>query len=68
MALSNYHDPTEKGSVKRRKKECNQTKIVMTAWLSHYQKLMKGVDLLDQIVGCYQYKHRSKGMMEEALQ
>ena len=49
MVLSNYHDPTEKGSVKRRKQEYNQTKVVVPACLSDYQKHMKGVDVLEQM-------------------
>jgi hypothetical protein len=28
--------------------------------LSHYQKHTKGVDLCDQIIGCYMSNHRSK--------
>ena len=38
MVLSDYHDPTEKGSVKRRKQERNQTEVVVAACLSDYQK------------------------------
>ena len=38
MVLSNYHDPTEKGSVKWRKQECNQTEVVVPLCLSDYQK------------------------------
>ncbi|KAL7406584.1 hypothetical protein ABVT39_022659 [Epinephelus coioides] len=60
MVLSNYHDPTEKGSVKRRKQELNQTEVVVPACLSDYQKPMKGADLLDQMVGYYQFQHCSK--------
>ena len=60
MVLSNYHDPTEKGSVKRRKQEYKQTKVVVPACLSDYQKHMKGVDVLEQMVGYYQFKHHSK--------
>ncbi|KAJ8405604.1 hypothetical protein AAFF_G00315840 [Aldrovandia affinis] len=60
MVLSNYHDPTEKGSVRRRRQGGTQTAVVVPACLSDYQKYMKGVDLLDQMIGYYQFQHRSK--------
>ena len=60
MVLSDYHDPTEKGSVKRRKQECNQIEVVVPTHLSDNQKHMKGVDVLEQMVGYYQFKHHSK--------
>ena len=42
MVLSNYHDPTERRSVKR-SRDHTQTKVVVPACLSDYQKHMKGV-------------------------
>ena len=51
MVLSNDYYPTEKGSVKRRKQECNQIEVVVPTHLSDNQKHMKGVDLLDQMIG-----------------
>ena len=56
MGLSNYYDPTEKGSVKRRKQECNQIEVVVPTHLSDNQKHMKGVDVLEQMVRYYQFK------------
>lgn len=38
MVLSNYHDPTEKESVKRRKQVCNETEVVVPTCFSDYQK------------------------------
>jgi hypothetical protein len=59
MVLSNFHDPTEHGSVKRRLGGQRQTDVHVPACLADYQKHMKGVDLLDQMVGYYQIHHRS---------
>ena len=59
MVLSNYHDPTERASVKRRKQARNPTKVVVPVCLSDYQKHMKGITL-DQMGGYYQFLYRSK--------
>ncbi|KAL2099439.1 hypothetical protein ACEWY4_005919 [Coilia grayii] len=59
MVLSNYHDPSARGTVKR-KQGGVQTDVTVPACLADYQKHMKGVDLLDQMVGYYQFQHRSK--------
>uniref|UniRef100_A0A8C5BAP3 PiggyBac transposable element-derived protein domain-containing protein n=1 Tax=Gadus morhua TaxID=8049 RepID=A0A8C5BAP3_GADMO len=59
MVLSNFHDPTEHGSVRRRVGGQRQTDVRAPACLADYQKHMKGVDLLDQMVGYYQIHHRS---------
>ena len=59
MVLSNFHDPTEHGSVRRRVGGQRQTDVRVPACLADYQKHMKGVDLLDQMVGYYQIHHRS---------
>ncbi|XP_056441941.1 piggyBac transposable element-derived protein 4-like [Gadus chalcogrammus] len=60
MVLSNHHDPTETGTVNRRKDGANRVPVVVPACLADYQKYMKGVDLLDQMVGYYGFQHRSK--------
>ena len=60
MVLSNHHNPTETGTVNRRRDGANQVQVVVAASLADYQKYMKGVDLLDQMVGYYGFQHRSK--------
>ena len=60
MVLSNHHDPTATGKVQRRKGGDRQTEITVPSCLADYQKYMKGVDLLDQMVGYYMFNHRSK--------
>ncbi len=60
MVLSNYHDPTERGSVRRRVEPSYQTDVSVPSCLADYQKHMKGIDLLDQMAGYYQFQHRSK--------
>lgn len=41
MVLSNYPDPTKKGSVKRKKQEHNQTKVGVPAFFTDNQKYIK---------------------------
>ncbi|KAK0153615.1 PiggyBac transposable element-derived protein 4 [Merluccius polli] len=60
MVLSNYHNPSATGTVTRKKGGHAQTNVTVPACLADYQKHMKGVDLLDQMVGYYQFQHRSK--------
>lgn len=59
MVLSNYHDPTARGTVRRKANGQRQTEVEVPACLADYQQHMKGVDLLDQMVGYYQFQHRS---------
>jgi hypothetical protein len=58
MVLSNFHDPTANGSVKRRTGGQRQIDVRVPACLADYQQHMKGVDLLDQMVAYYQIRHR----------
>lgn len=60
MVLSNHHDPMATGTVQRRQGGDNQAEVSVPACLADYQRYMKGVDLLDQMVGYYLFKHRSK--------
>ena len=60
LVLSNYHEPMAEGSVRRRRGEDIQREVRVPACVSDYQKHMKGVDLLDQMVSYYQFQHRSK--------
>ncbi|KAK0139205.1 PiggyBac transposable element-derived protein 4 [Merluccius polli] len=60
LVLSNYHEPMAEGSVRRRQGEDIQTEVIMPVCVSDYQKNMKGVDLLDQMVSYYQFQHQSK--------
>ncbi|CAL8237345.1 unnamed protein product [Boreogadus saida] len=62
LVLSNYHEPMAEGSVRRRRGEDIQREVRVPACVSDYQKHMKGVDLLDQMIaarsagaykGCY---------------
>ncbi|XP_030217354.1 piggyBac transposable element-derived protein 4 [Gadus morhua] len=59
MVLSNIHDSTANGSVKRRTGGQRQIDVRVPACLADYQQHMKGVDLLDQMVAYYQIRHRS---------
>ncbi|XP_038123493.1 piggyBac transposable element-derived protein 4-like isoform X2 [Cyprinodon tularosa] len=60
MVLSNHHDPTQTGTVNRKKDGANHVPLEVPASLADYQKHMKGVDLLDQMIGYYGFQHRSK--------
>ncbi|KAM4536507.1 piggyBac transposable element-derived protein 4-like isoform 1-T2 [Odontesthes bonariensis] len=59
MVLSNHHDPMALGTVKRRVEDQRQVEVEVPACLADYQQHMKGVDLLDQMVGYYTLEHRS---------
>ncbi len=43
MVLSNHHDPTEMGTVNRRKEGASQSEVVVPACLADYQKHMKSL-------------------------
>ena len=59
--LSNFHDPAAVGAVSRRVRlGGGSQQVVVPAAVADYQKYMKGVDLLDQMVGYYMIHHRSK--------
>lgn len=59
LVLSNHHDPMALGTVKRKVEDQRQVEVEVPACLADYQKHMKGVDLLDQMVGYYLIEHRS---------
>ena len=59
MVLSNFHDLRAFGSVRRKANGQRQVEVCVPACLADYQQHMKGVDLLDQMVGYYQIQHRS---------
>ena len=59
MVLSNFHDPTAFGSVRRKANGQCQVEVCVPTCLADYQQHMKGVDLLDQMVVYYQSQHRS---------
>ena len=56
--LSNFHDPTAMGVVTRRQQGQAQ-QVAVPASLADYQTNMKGVDLMDQMIGYYMMHHRS---------
>ena len=59
--LSNFHDPTAMGAVSQRVRLGGGTQqVAVPAVVADYQKYMKGVDLMDQMVGYYIIQHRSK--------
>ncbi|KAK2183987.1 hypothetical protein NP493_288g03005 [Ridgeia piscesae] len=59
--LSNFHDPTAMGAVSRRVRLGGGAQhVAVPAVVADYQKYMKGVDLMDQMVGYYIIQHRSK--------
>ena len=59
--LSNFHDPAAVGAVSRRVRVGGGSQqVVVPAAVADYQAFMKGVDLLDQMVGYYIIHHRSK--------
>ena len=59
--LSNFHDPTAVGTVSRRVRAGGASQqVVVPAAVADYQKYMKGVDLMDQMIGYYIINHRSK--------
>ncbi|CAL8253808.1 unnamed protein product [Gadus morhua 'NCC'] len=50
LVLSNFHAPTATGTVKRRHGGTIQTEVTVPACLTDYQRHMKGVDLLYQML------------------
>jgi len=58
--LSNYHDPSATGRVKRKRGGDAQADLTVPACLADYHKHMKGVDLLGQMLGYYHFKHQSQ--------
>ena len=60
LVMSNFHDPTSTGYVKRRSGHDIQQRVEVPKMLSDYQDHMKGVDLMDQMVGYYLLNHRSR--------
>ena len=60
MVLSNFHHPLARGKVNRRRERgMASVEVEVPASLSDYQRHMKGVDLMDQMIGYYQFQHRS---------
>ena len=60
LVLSNFHDPTELGHVRRLTgNQRQQEQVVVPSMLADYQLNMKGVDLCDQMIGYYILQHRS---------
>lgn len=59
LLLSNFHDPTGRGTVKRRNGSQKQT-VVVPFLVEDYQKNMQWVDLADQMVSYYMLNHRSR--------
>ena len=60
LTLSNYHSPDQMGFVTRRGASGQRERVPGPAVLESYQQNMKGVDLMDQMVGYYMLHHRSK--------
>ncbi|GFO38733.1 PiggyBac transposable element-derived protein 4-like [Plakobranchus ocellatus] len=58
--LSNYHCPTQTGTVNRRAGRQVQQQVNVPAALADYQVNMKGIDLCDQMLGYYMPSHRSR--------
>ncbi|XP_046687562.1 piggyBac transposable element-derived protein 4-like [Homalodisca vitripennis] len=57
---SNYHDPNEKSSVKRKLKNGTKVDVPSTTLVSDYNKHMGYVDKADQLKKCYQIDRRSR--------
>jgi hypothetical protein len=60
LVISNYHDPSEEGTVQRRQGRQNRVAVKVPLALQDYQMNMRGVDLCDQMIGYYMINHRSK--------
>ena len=60
LVLSNFHYPAEVGQVNRRSGQQQQQRVQVPKMLADYQENMKGVDLMDQMVGYYMPDHRSR--------
>ena len=56
LTLSNFHDPTDVGQVKRRTTEGYRQNVNAPKCLADYQENKKGIDLLDQMIGYYMFK------------
>ena len=59
LTLSNFHDPTEQGTVLRRRDRV-RTQVPVPKMVQDYQQHMRGVDLLDQSISYHTINHRSK--------
>ena len=59
LTLSNFHDPTEQGTVLRRRDRV-RTQVPVPKMVQDYQRHMRGVDLLDQAISYHTINHRSK--------
>ncbi|XP_005099763.1 piggyBac transposable element-derived protein 4 [Aplysia californica] len=57
LVLSNFHSPMDTGTVMRRSGNPNQRAVTVPRCPSDYQRHMKGVDQMDQIVGYYIINH-----------
>lgn len=57
---SNYHNPTERSTVKRKLKDGRKVDIPCTKLVTDYNKHMGYVDKADQLKKCYQIDRRSK--------
>lgn len=53
LVLSNFHGPDIIGSVNRRSGQAVQQRVRVPKMLEDYQTHMKGVDLMDQMIGYY---------------
>lgn len=60
LTLSNYHDPTEMGRVTRKGQGRDRQQVNAPQMLCDYQKNMRGVDLMDQLISYHMFNHRSK--------
>ena len=60
LTLSNYHSPEQMGFVSQRGASGQRERVPVPAVLESYQQNMKGVDLMDKMVGYYMLHHRSK--------
>jgi len=58
LVLSNFHSPQDTGVVMRRSGNPIQRPVTVPKCLADYQRHMKGVDLMDQMVGYYLINHR----------
>jgi len=55
--LTNVHNPTAMGAVSRVGVGGGAQQVVVPAVVASYQKYMKGVDLMDQMIGYYVIQH-----------
>lgn len=59
LTLSNFHDPSQQGTVLRRRDQV-RTQVPVPQVLQGYQQHMRGVDLMDQAISYHTINHRSK--------